>query len=57
MVQSFLATAHQFTLVDLKTDDSRLPREVVDERGCLRTSPHDHGLEAFFGAVFTRQQL
>jgi 16S rRNA (cytosine967-C5)-methyltransferase len=57
VVRSFLETAHPFTLVDLKADDSRLPPEVIDTRGCLRTSPHTHGLEAFFGAVFTRRQL
>jgi 16S rRNA C967 or C1407 C5-methylase (RsmB/RsmF family) len=32
-----------------------VPAEVVDARGHLRTYPHVHGLEAFFGAVFQRQ--
>jgi hypothetical protein len=27
---------------------------VIDERGRLRTEPHRHGLEAFFGAVLRR---
>jgi hypothetical protein len=31
-----------------------LPRSVVDERGHLRTTPDEHGLEMFFGAVFER---
>jgi 16S rRNA (cytosine967-C5)-methyltransferase len=31
-----------------------LPQSVVDGDGFLRTSPHIHGLEAFFGAVFVR---
>ena len=33
----------------------RLPEAVVDARGHLRTDPHRHGLEAFFGAVFERE--
>jgi hypothetical protein len=28
---------------------------VLDQRGILRTSPSEHGLEAFFGAVLQRQ--
>ena len=28
--------------------------DVVDSRGLLRTLPHVHALEAFFGAVFAR---
>jgi 16S rRNA (cytosine967-C5)-methyltransferase len=27
---------------------------VLDERGCLRTHPYEHGLEAFFAAALTR---
>jgi 16S rRNA C967 or C1407 C5-methylase (RsmB/RsmF family) len=28
---------------------------LVDERGCLRTSPDVHQLEGFFGAVFEKR--
>jgi hypothetical protein len=31
-----------------------VPAAVINERGHLRTYPHVHGLEAFFGAVFAR---
>lgn len=32
-----------------------LPEAVVDARGFLSLSPHRHGTDAFFGAVFTRR--
>ena len=50
----FLEEAPQFAAVDACTA-SDLPGSVVDERGHLRTLPHVHGLEAFFGAVFQRR--
>ena len=34
---------------------SIIPSETIDHRGHLRTYPHIHGLEAFFGAVFERR--
>jgi len=49
---AFLATAPEFATVDLRRLDTSVPGEVVDARGHLRTLPHVHGLEAFFGAVF-----
>jgi 16S rRNA (cytosine967-C5)-methyltransferase len=52
VVQAFLDTARGFSAVDAKA--TAVPDEVVDERGFLRTAPHLHGLEAFFGAVFER---
>jgi 16S rRNA (cytosine967-C5)-methyltransferase len=50
----FLAGAPQFGPIDARTG-SDLPATLVDERGHLRTLPHVHGLEAFFGAVFQRR--
>ena len=32
-----------------------VPAIVVDPQGYLRTAPHLHGLEMFFGAVLQRQ--
>jgi 16S rRNA (cytosine967-C5)-methyltransferase len=52
---AFLATATDFVEVDVKNAGLTLPPEVVDLNGHLRTYPHVHGLEAFFGAVFTRK--
>jgi 16S rRNA C967 or C1407 C5-methylase (RsmB/RsmF family) len=34
--------------------NARLADTLIDARGHLRTQPHLHGLEAFFGAVFRR---
>jgi 16S rRNA (cytosine967-C5)-methyltransferase len=55
VVAAFLATTSGFRLVDARAVAPGLPREVVDDRGFLRTEPHRHDLEAFFGAVFERR--
>jgi 16S rRNA (cytosine967-C5)-methyltransferase len=55
VVDRFLAGAPQFTAVDARAVPD-LPETVVDERGHLRTLPHVHGLEAFFGAVLERRR-
>jgi hypothetical protein len=34
----------------------KLVDTLIDARGHLRTEPHRHGLEAFFGAVFERRR-
>lgn len=57
VVASFLAANEHFAQVDLRTDkpayfDALEP--VLDQRGVLRTSPQQHGLEAFYGAVLRR---
>jgi 16S rRNA (cytosine967-C5)-methyltransferase len=52
---AFLAMSPEFAPVALNRDPTALPAAVVpviDVRGHLRTYPHVHGLEAFFGAVF-----
>jgi 16S rRNA (cytosine967-C5)-methyltransferase len=54
---AFLAADERFAQVDLRTDrpayfDALEP--VLDERGVLRTSPGQHRLEAFYGAVLRR---
>jgi 16S rRNA (cytosine967-C5)-methyltransferase len=51
---AFLADAPAFTPMHAREANRRLPDAVVDARGHLRTQPDLHGLEAFFGAVFTR---
>jgi 16S rRNA (cytosine967-C5)-methyltransferase len=53
---AFLATARGFTALHAGQATSRLAATLVDPRGHLRTEPHRHGLEAFFGAVFERRQ-
>ena len=55
VADAFLAGTPQFTAVDARRASDDLPAAVVDSRGHLRTLPHVHGLEAFFGAVFRRR--
>ena len=57
VADAFLAGAPQFVAVDARQASPDLPGAVVDARGHLRTLPHAHGLEAFFGAVFQRATL
>jgi 16S rRNA (cytosine967-C5)-methyltransferase len=49
---AFLATTQGFIALHAGEATSRLAATLVDARGHLRTQPHLHGLEAFFGAVF-----
>jgi 16S rRNA (cytosine967-C5)-methyltransferase len=50
----FLESAPQFSSVDARLTHPSLPATVVDDRGHFRTAPDQHGLEAFFGAVFQK---
>jgi 16S rRNA (cytosine967-C5)-methyltransferase len=57
VVATFLAANANFAQIDLRADkpayfDALDP--VIDEAGALRTLPHKHGLEAFYGAVLRR---
>jgi 16S rRNA (cytosine967-C5)-methyltransferase len=52
---AFLERSPEFSTVDHAAEAPPLPREVIDQHGRFRTWPHLHGLEAFFGAVFTRR--
>jgi 16S rRNA (cytosine967-C5)-methyltransferase len=51
VVDAFLAAAPAFAAVDARDVLPPAAKALVDERGRLRTLPHLHGLEAFFGAV------
>jgi 16S rRNA (cytosine967-C5)-methyltransferase len=55
VVDRFLAVSPHFTLEDAKDVHPSLPEPLIDARGHLRTTPHLHGLEAFFGAVMERR--
>jgi len=55
IVDAFAASAPAFAPVSAAAASTRLRDTVIDSRGHLRTQPHLHGLEAFFGAVFVRQ--
>jgi 16S rRNA (cytosine967-C5)-methyltransferase len=57
VVASFLSANSRFAKVDLRADRPayfEALEPVLDEAGVLRTSPHQHGLEAFYGAVLRR---
>ena len=56
VVDAFLSTTSGFVPLHAGLATSRLAPGLVDRRGHLRTQPHVHGLEAFFGAVFERPQ-
>jgi 16S rRNA (cytosine967-C5)-methyltransferase len=54
VVDAFLSSTRQFLPLPVGAAVPNVPEAVVDARGHLRTEPHRHGLEAFFGAVFER---
>ena len=59
VVHEFLGANERFKLVDLRAERPahfEAIEPVLDDAGCLRTSPDTHGLEAFFGAVLRRVQ-
>jgi 16S rRNA (cytosine967-C5)-methyltransferase len=55
VVDRFLAGAPAFVPLDARAAAQALVPDVVDDRGHLRTLPHVHGLEAFFGAILQRR--
>jgi 16S rRNA (cytosine967-C5)-methyltransferase len=55
IVDAFLANAPAFIPVHARQTHPKLVDTLVDRRGHLRTQPHLHGLESFFGAVFERR--
>lgn len=56
VAEAFLASAPSFVPVSARQVHPALTDSLVDARGHLRTEPHRHGLEAFFGAIFERGQ-
>jgi 16S rRNA (cytosine967-C5)-methyltransferase len=56
VVDRFLAGRHEFTPLDARRVHARLPESVVDACGQLRTTPDQHGLEGFFGAVLEKRR-
>jgi 16S rRNA (cytosine967-C5)-methyltransferase len=54
VVEAFLAARHEFRLIDLRTETPSAITPLLDDRGCLRTLPFAHGLEAFFAAAMVR---
>ena len=56
VADAFLATTPGFAALHAGQATARLAEALIDRRGHLRTQPHLHGLEAFFGAVFERRR-
>jgi 16S rRNA (cytosine967-C5)-methyltransferase len=57
VADAFVATTPAFVALHVRDAAPRVPPALVDARGHLRSEPHRHGLEAFFGAVFERRKL
>lgn len=55
VVERFLADG-RFTLTPAGGPASSADPLVIDERGCLRTRPDLHGLDAFFAAVLVQRE-
>jgi len=59
VIGAFLDRCPEFALEDPRDADPGVPAGVaacLDERGCLRTLPHRHALEAFFAARLRRRR-
>jgi len=52
---AFLATTPSFEPLDIRNADTAVPAAVIDSAGHLRTLPFVHGLEAFYGVIFSRR--
>ena len=56
IVDAFLAATPAFAPAHAGALHPKLVDTLIDARGHLRTQPHLHGLEMFFGAVFERRR-
>jgi 16S rRNA (cytosine967-C5)-methyltransferase len=55
LIRIFLSSHPEFSIVHAAAAHPQLAEALVDEHGFLRTTPHQHQLEAFFGAVLVRR--
>jgi 16S rRNA (cytosine967-C5)-methyltransferase len=55
VVDALLQRSTDLRQLDARSTHPLLSPTLVDERGCLRTSPDVHQLEGFFGAVFEKR--
>ena len=55
VVEACLAGNKDMVLVDLKDQAPLWARDLIDDRGFLRTFPHLHGMDGFFGALIRKK--
>jgi len=56
VADAFATRSRAFVPVTAGAASARLRDTLIDAHGHLRTQPHVHGLESFFGAVFERRK-
>jgi 16S rRNA (cytosine967-C5)-methyltransferase len=56
VVLDFLETAGEMILEDLNRHAPPWAKDLIDEQGFLRTFPHVHGMDGFFGALFAKRE-
>jgi 16S rRNA (cytosine967-C5)-methyltransferase len=54
VVRDFLDEHRNMAIEDLRVYASMWGVDLINEEGFLKTSPHVHGMEGFFGASFTK---
>jgi 16S rRNA (cytosine967-C5)-methyltransferase len=54
VIAAFIASQPDFRLIDLRAAATPLLAPFIDPRGFFRTTPPEHGLEAFFAAALVR---
>jgi 16S rRNA (cytosine967-C5)-methyltransferase len=55
VVSKCLETHGGISLVNLREEAPEWARELIDEQGFLRTFPHKHFMDGFFGALFVKK--
>ena len=54
VVEGILKTNNEIALENLKGTTPEWGLDLIDDNGFFRTLPHIHGMEGFFGALFTK---
>jgi 16S rRNA (cytosine967-C5)-methyltransferase len=55
VVSQCLKSHREICLVNLREAAPEWARELIDEQGFLRTFPHKHSMDGFFGALFVKK--
>jgi len=55
VVEACLAGRKDMALEDLKDQAPLWAKDLIDDRGFLRTLPHLHGMDGFFGALMRKK--